>query len=129
MKIKLMLLPQSTYSSVMSHSQVWANVKVAGNFFSHCHTFSEDSGSRFGLLRTGVFMAPLSTILLVWTLDGHNSRESPFTPRQLTFYILCLHVFLQIAIDYPSLLHCHCFASLPFCMDFDLDFEGNAGTT
>ena len=29
MKIKLMLLPQSTYCSVMSHSWVWANVKVA----------------------------------------------------------------------------------------------------
>ena len=33
MKIKLMLFPQSTYSSVMSQSWVWANVKVADNMF------------------------------------------------------------------------------------------------
>ena len=35
MKIKLMLLSQSTYCSVMSQSRVWANVKVAGNIFQH----------------------------------------------------------------------------------------------
>ena len=34
MKIKLMLFPQSTYSSVMSQSWVWANVKVADNMFN-----------------------------------------------------------------------------------------------
>ena len=36
MKIKLMLLSQSTYGSVMSQSRVWPNVKVADNM---CYTY------------------------------------------------------------------------------------------
>ena len=55
-----------------------------------------------------------------------------FTSRAFAFGPPTLSSSLQFAIDYPSLLLCDCFASLPFCMDltdFDLDFAGNAGTT